>query len=264
MLQLRNKCDVIIEKCFAGDKMCQRKMKESFEEAINKDTRGASYLASYVDELLKGSLKPSGSQPGTHIQTDTDLEDTLDKCLILFRYLRDKDIFEEYARGHLSKRLLTLSVGNTHSSSSAQANRAYTSEDGERVLISKLKSECGTQFTSKMEGMLLDVCILGKELMEAYKQTHMFRECPIEIDVQTLTQSHWNLKPPSHSQSGSATKQSHNKLSAVTGMSVNVCLPASIIDVCGRFQSFYSEKFKTGRRLQWLTHLGSADVKVWM
>jgi hypothetical protein len=41
-LRLRAKCDQIIEKCFQGDKHCQKKMKEAFEETINKDTRGTN------------------------------------------------------------------------------------------------------------------------------------------------------------------------------------------------------------------------------
>jgi hypothetical protein len=81
---------------------------------------GAHHVASYVDELLKGSMSKqaasnaasmsssssSSSSSSATISTDSELEEAIDKALILFRYLRDKDIFEDFARNFLNKRLL--------------------------------------------------------------------------------------------------------------------------------------------------------------
>ena len=53
-----------------------------------------------------------------------------------FRFLSDKDVFENFYRSHLSRRLLTAKSA---------------SDEIEKVMIAKLKSECGQQFTSKME-----------------------------------------------------------------------------------------------------------------
>jgi hypothetical protein len=39
-------------------------------------------------------------------------------------------------------------------------------------------------------------------------------------------------------------------------------LPPLINDCCERFTEFYLNKFKTGRRLAWLTSVGNGDVKV--
>ena len=50
----------------------------------------------------------------------------------------DEDAFEEYYKRHLARRLL---------------NQKSASDDSEKMMISKLKSECGCQFTSKLEGM---------------------------------------------------------------------------------------------------------------
>jgi cullin 3 len=52
------------------------------------------------------------------------------------RFLADKDIFENFYRSHLAKRLL---------------NAKSASDEIEKIMIAKLKSECGQQFTSKME-----------------------------------------------------------------------------------------------------------------
>ena len=50
--------------------------------------------------------------------------------------MADKDIFENFYRSHLSRRLLTAKSA---------------SDEIEKVMIAKLKAECGQQFTSKME-----------------------------------------------------------------------------------------------------------------
>lgn len=213
MLLLRAKFEVIIDKCCQGDKKCHKKMKDSFEEVLNIDIRGSSHLASYIDELLKGGMKAL---------SDVELESQLDKTILLFRYIRDKDVFEDYQRGLLAKRLL---------------NSKSVSEEAEKLMISKLKGECGQQFTSKMEGMFLDINI-SKEIMDGFKSSSQYRNAPIDLDVQTLTASHWALKTTPLCQ-----------------------FPAQILDCCNRFQGFYTEKFKTGRRLSWLAHVGNADIK---
>merc|ERR1719348_996703 len=64
--------------------------------------------------------------------------------MILFRFLQEKDAFEEYYKRHLARRLL---------------NQKSASDDSEKMMISKLKSECGCQFTSKLEGMFKDMTL---------------------------------------------------------------------------------------------------------
>ena len=48
-------------------------------------------------------------------------------------------------------------------------------------MIAKLKSECGQQFTSKMEGMFLDMK-LSKEIMEDFKESSFFTALPVEVN----------------------------------------------------------------------------------
>lgn len=38
---------------------------------------------------------------------EEDVDTLLDKVMMLFRYLKDKDIFEKYYKQHLAKRLLS-------------------------------------------------------------------------------------------------------------------------------------------------------------
>ena len=90
------------------------------------------------------------------------MEVVVDKVMTLFRYLQEKDEFEKYYRQHL---VMRLHAGKT----------VY--DDAERSLIVKLKTECGYEFTPKLEGMFTDMkvsqdtrkgfyCSLGAENCE--------------------------------------------------------------------------------------------------
>lgn len=72
------------------------------------------------------------------------MEIVLDKAMMLFRYLEEKDVFERYYKQHLAKRLLL--------------NKS-ASDDAEKNMISRLKTECGCQFTCKLEGMFKDISV---------------------------------------------------------------------------------------------------------
>ena len=86
--------------------------------------------------------------------------------------------------------------------------------------------------------MFLDMN-LSKEIMDSYRGSELCSSSPFEVEIQTLTNSHWSMKlqPP-------------------------IRLPAVITECCDNFNAFYLSKFKTGRRLSWLTHVGGADLKV--
>ena len=86
--------------------------------------------------------------------TEAEIEAVLDKTMVLFRFLQEKDVFERYYKQHLAKRLLL---------------QKSVSEDSEKTMISKLKTECGCQFTSKLEGMFKDVTI-SNTINEEFKQ----------------------------------------------------------------------------------------------
>ena len=95
---------------------------------MNLNKRSPEYLSLFIDDKLKKGVKGL---------SDAEVESVLDKSMILFRFLQEKDAFEEYYKRHLARRLL---------------NQKSASDDSEKMMISKLKSECGCQFTSKLEG----------------------------------------------------------------------------------------------------------------
>ncbi len=60
----------------------------------------------------------------TFQMTEQEIENILDKSMVLFRFLQEKDVFERYYKQHLAKRLLL--------------NKSV-SDDSEKNMISKLK-----------------------------------------------------------------------------------------------------------------------------
>ena len=56
--------------------------------------------------------------------SEQEIESVLDKAMVLFRFLQEKDIFERYYKIHLSKRLLL---------------HKYASEEAEKTMIGRLK-----------------------------------------------------------------------------------------------------------------------------
>lgn len=56
--------------------------------------------------------------------TEQEIEGILDKTMVLFRFLQEKDVFERYYKQHLAKRLLL--------------NKSM-SDDSEKNMLSKLK-----------------------------------------------------------------------------------------------------------------------------
>lgn len=123
--------------------------------------------------------------------TEQEVESILDKAMVLFRFMQEKDVFERYYKQHLARRLLT--------------NKSV-SDDSEKNMISKLKvspsemyaeyiwdfqvifvihfdlliliffnfrftvqTECGCQFTSKLEGMFRDMTI-SNTTMDEFRQ----------------------------------------------------------------------------------------------
>jgi cullin 3 len=215
VLDMREKYDQIVQISFRHEKKAQKRMSEAFEDFLNTDARAASCLAVYVDELLRQGLRGA---------TEEQMQQELEKALLVFRYLQDKDVFESFYKQHLAKRLL---FGRS------------ISDDAERTMVSLLKAECGYQFTTKIEGMFTDIRI-SRETRDKYKnyqRQHGEDRSGIDIEVDVLTTGYW----PSQN--------------------VPPCtLPASAQDAIGKFEKFYLERH-TGRKLSWQTSAGSAEIR---
>ena len=251
---------------------------------IYTDNRCANCLAIYTDELLKSGMKAT---------SDSEIESNLDKIIVIFKYIHNKDIFESIYRTYFAKRLLNYSsigssMSNSSHSSSANKGQNYDN-DFERIMITKLKNECGQSYTSKLEGMYLDMT-LAKETMEQFKNSNFYPIRPSNItssstNQQPLTSLITPFNTTSTASAGSATTATGNATATSTAASLYHCnyelevqtltsshwsmkplppctLPPEVAVGCEAFQAFYTDRFKTGRRLTWLTQCGSADIKV--
>ncbi|KAH1059725.1 hypothetical protein AAZX31_02G100900 [Glycine max] len=212
LLDEKHKYDKIINFAFNDDKLFQNAFKSSFEYFINLNPRSPEFISLFVDDKLRKGLEG--------VRED-DAEIALDKAMMLFRYLREKDMFEKYYNLHMAKRLLS---GKT------------VSDDAERSLIVRLKTECGYQFTSKLEGMLTDMKT-SLETMQGFYASHPELSDSPTLTVQVLTSGFWPTQ------------------------STVICnLPAELSALCKKFRSYYLDTHTDGR-LSWQTHMGTADIK---
>lgn len=213
LLDEKDKYDRIINLAFNNDKTFQNALNSSFEYFLNLNSRSPEFISLFVDDKLRRGLKGVSEE---------DVEIVLDKVMMLFRYLQEKDVFEKYYKQHLAKRLLS---GKT------------VSDDAERSLIVKLKTECGYQFTSKLEGMFTDMKTSEDTMQGFYASSFAETGDSPTLAVQVLTTGSWPTQP-----------------------SAACNLPAEILAVCEKFRSYYLGTH-TGRRLSWQTNMGTADLK---
>jgi len=231
LIELHTKYATLVEKCFEDDALFLKALKEAHEVFMNLDLKGKGdggskkgsgssmpeLLASYCDNLLKkGGVKLEEEQ----------IEERLEKVVQLFSYLQDKDMFNEYYRKALAKRLL---------------NDKSASDELERSLISKLTLRCWQQFTTKLDGMITDISLAAdlKKNYDAFKVTDEESANIADISVTVLTTGFW----PSYK---------HDQMQ----------IPPELMGCLDSFTRFY-DTHKKHTKLTWLNTLGHAmlDVK---
>ncbi|ORZ13252.1 Cullin [Absidia repens] len=216
VLGLQSKFDRILDISANKDKAFQTAFNEAFEQFINENPKSAEFISLFIDENLKKGLKG---------KTEDEVDEVLDKTIMLFRFLCDKDVFERYYKQHLAKRLLF--------------NRSV-SDDAERGMLGKLKRECGYQFTNKLEGMFNDMR-LSAEMNTQFKEhrERAAKKVQVETVVTVLTSTFWPMN-----------------LSALP----KCVMPAKAMSACRAFEQFYFSRH-SGRRLTWQSQMGTADIK---
>ncbi|EEC45924.1 CULlin protein 1 [Phaeodactylum tricornutum CCAP 1055/1] len=169
IIELHEKYLGVVKKDFSGHSLFQKALKDAFVEIVNKNVgsfTNAELMSTFCDRILKS---------GGEKLSEAEVEESLDRIVQLFSYLTDKDLFAEIYRNQLSKRLL---------------NQRSTSDDAEKLMIAKLKVQCGTQFTSKMEGMLADLAV-GSQQRTEFEQRMRQVETSLDFSVQVLTTGFW-------------------------------------------------------------------------
>lgn len=227
LLALHDRYVDLMTNCFEKHAVYNKAMKEAFERFVNEqvgESSTAQLFANYCDSLLNSGGK--GAK-----MSENDVETQLEKLVKLFTYLSEKDVFQEFCRKQLAKRLL---LDRSHS------------EESERFLIIKLKQSCGSHYTSKLEGMITDINVSKETHQAQFMQWNMdkYGGGPIDpgsaaavvegvdFNVRVLTTGHW----PTYSE--------------------DVILLPPQLEACERrFREYY--EMKTSQRvLRWVHSLG--------
>ncbi|KAJ3223533.1 hypothetical protein HK099_001011 [Clydaea vesicula] len=214
VLNIKDKFDKILETCFERDKLFLNEFNVAFELVVNENPKFPEFVSIFIDESLKKSIKG---------KSEDEVDTLLDKTIVLFRYIAEKDVFERYYGQHLAKRLM-------HGKSQ--------SEDAERNVISRLKVECGFHFTTKLEGMFKDMST-SHDLLQNFKEQTSQHASQVDISVIVMTSTFWPISFNSKS---------------------TLILPEECQKIIKKFEGFYLTKH-TGRKLTWLTNLGTFDIR---
>ncbi|KAM9323145.1 cullin-3-B-like [Pholidichthys leucotaenia] len=215
LLDLKSLFDHFLLESFDNDRLFKQTIARDFEYFLNLNSRSPEYLSLFIDDKLKKGVKAL---------TEQEVESILDRAMVLFRFMQEKDAFEIYYKQHLGQRLL----GNKS-----------VSDNSEKNMISKLKTECGCQFTSKLEGMFRDMSI-SNTTMEEFRQhiqTTSTSLSGVDLSVRVLTTGYWPIE--------SATPK--------------CTLPPAPRHAFEVFRRFYLAKH-SGRRLTLQHPMGAADL----
>lgn len=224
---------------FRSDESLGTMVRSILEDVMNDSTaqnhgdggsRTAELLAKHVDVRFRDAKAGSSALPVTKGALAGDANEAFqNEVLALFRHNQSKDVFEAFFKRDLAKRLLT---GRS------------VSYDMERSFLSKLKAECGTAYTSKMEGMFKDM-EMSRDIMSSYaaykpgaNNAAMTPAKAVDMEVQVLTTGYWPVYPKYP----------------------NIILPPELLLQRGRFEYYYNEKYQ-GRRIAWQYSLGHCIVK---
>lgn len=174
--------------------------------------RTPDYLARYADAFLRATAK------------DADIaEMSVENLMVVFKFVEDKDAFEEHYRRSLARRLI---------------NDNTRSDELEEGIIQRLQDENLLEYTSKMTKMFQDMKALG-DLKNDVKDVLGADLAVRDFTPLILAQSMWPFKFLED---------------------YNLTLAPELEPAFHSFEDIYARKHN-GRQLQWLWNHGKSEVK---
>ncbi|KAH6902807.1 ubiquitin-protein ligase [Coprinopsis sp. MPI-PUGE-AT-0042] len=226
LLEVHRKNSETVSRSFKSEAGFAASLDKACREFVNRNaatgtssTKSPELIAKHADMLLRKNNK---------MAEEEDLEGALNRVMILFKYLEDKDVFQTFYTTKLSKRLI---------------HGVSASDEAEASMISKLKEACGFEYTNKLQRMFTDMS-LSKDLTDAFKdrQAHNASggdaDNDITFSVMVLGTNFWPLNPPTH----------------------EFTIPQEITQTYERFQRFYQNKH-SGRKLTWLWNYSKNELR---
>mmetsp|Transcript_95352 Transcript_95352/g.269412 ORF Transcript_95352/g.269412 Transcript_95352/m.269412 type:complete len:754 (+) Transcript_95352:72-2333(+) len=213
VLELKLELDEMVGNCFDNDSGFQKARNRGLENVLNKDTRCAKYLALFCDLQLKKGLKG---------RNEEEMMSLVGQVVSLFAHLKDKDIFLDFYKIQLSRRLL---------------NKLSVSNDAEDEFIKRLKVECGQQAIQKLASMFTDMT-LSDQLQEEYnKQSHGGAPGGVVHEVRVLQTNAWPDKADE----------------------TNVAPCEEMLCCIQAFEAYYHSAH-SGRKLRWIYNMGGVEL----
>ena len=240
LLQFKKKLDTVWENCFSKNADLGHTLRESFEAFMNKTQKSnmtwgtdnekpGEMIAKYVDMILRGgskaipqiavddSLKASTTDEQEADNDDMDEDDQiskqLDQVLELFRFVHGKAVFEAFYKTALAKRLLM--------------NRS-ASADAEKSMLTRLKNECGPNFTHNLEQMFKDIEMAREENLGFRNVVEARHGRPdVDLTVNVCSSAAW----PTYND-------------------VEIEIPVAIQKATAEYEAYYKSKY-AGRMLKW-------------
>jgi cullin 1 len=219
-IALHEKYSDLLSHQLNGHVSFQNAIKDAFESTLNSGIQAGEPVAPVTCSELLSSYSDFLLKSGAEKMTDEEIEDAFTKLVSLFLRVIDRDMFQEFLRKHLSRRLLT---------------NANFNEELEKSLIGKFKAKCGTSFTSRLEGMINDRNA-SQTISTQFAEAVNLAEVKFEFSCQVLTMGYWPTFPQD-----------------------KAIPPRRVQDLIEKFQEFYLARGKS-KKLQWVHSLGSATI----
>ncbi|EKM79832.1 hypothetical protein AGABI1DRAFT_113105 [Agaricus bisporus var. burnettii JB137-S8] len=222
LLEVHRKNSETVQRSFKGEAGFAASLDKACREFVNRNaatgassTKSPELIAKHADMLLRKNNK---------MAEEDDLEGALNRVMVLFKYLEDKDVFQTFYTTKLSKRLI---------------HGVSASDESEASMISKLKEACGFEYTNKLQRMFTDMS-LSKDLTDSFKERMAQNHDDMEIafSIMVLGTNFWPLNPPSH----------------------DFVIPQEIIPTYDRFSKYYQSKH-SGRKLTWLWNYSKNELR---
>ncbi|KAG2122604.1 Cullin [Suillus clintonianus] len=208
LLEVHRKNSETVTWSFRGEAGFVASLDKACREFVNRNaatgsstTKSPELLANNADMLLRKNNK---------MAEEEDLEGALNRVMVLFKYIEDKDVFQTFYATKLSKRLI---------------HGVSASDEFEASMISKLKEACGFEYTNKLQRMFTDMS-LSKDLTDQFQERMQNHEdMDINFSIMVLGTNFWPLSAPNN----------------------DFIIPPEILATYGRFSKYYQTKH-SGRK----------------
>ncbi|KAK8767527.1 hypothetical protein V5799_005688 [Amblyomma americanum] len=216
LFDLKYHYEHILNTCFNDEFLVKKIISADFEYILSLNRKSPEYVALFADDMLRKGIKGMAEQ---------EIKQLLDKIIVFVRFLHEKDLFENFYRQTLCKRLLLNQI---------------VSQEAESTMVNKLKAEFGAVFVSKFEAMLRDLS-LSRTMAEEFKNA--VASCKLQLhgldlNVRVLTTGFWPFR--------AATQRCN--------------IPTAPLDAFRTFRRFYLAKYND-RRLDLQPQLGWVDMR---